>query len=88
MALGLGGIAVALLIIAGALKLMPLSLQFMAAGLVLLAIALQGIVLAVQVMGGMSMEEIGKGLSALAASLGILALGLILCREPFLELSR
>jgi tape measure domain-containing protein len=70
---GMGSIAAALLIIAGAMRLMPTNMVLQAAGLVLIAIALQGIARAVGVMGGMSAEEIAKGLGTLAGALLILA---------------
>jgi len=76
MGMGLGAIAVSLLIIAGAMKIMPKSTPFIAAGLVLVAAALLGIVFAVKTMAAMSLAEIGKGLGTLGAALGILALGL------------
>ena len=70
---GLGAVAGALTGIALAMKLMPKSVVFTAAGLVLVALALQGIARAVEKMGGMSIKEIAKGLGTLAGSLVILA---------------
>lgn len=73
---GLGAIGAALVIIAGAVKLMPKTMLLQAAALVSVGIALNIIAKAVESMGGMSLEEIGKGLGALAGSLIILAAGL------------
>ena len=70
---GLGAVALALTGIALAMKLMPKSVVFTAGGLLLVAIALQGIARAVDKMGGMSIKEIAKGLGTLAGSLVILA---------------
>lgn len=72
-AVALGG---ALTIIALAMRLMPKSLVFTAAGLVLVAVALNGIASALLLMGGSSWEAIGKGLVTLGGALLILALGL------------
>lgn len=76
MAKGLVGVAGALVIIAGAMSLMPLTLPLTAAGLVLVSGALVVMAGALKIMGGMSWEEIGKGLTVLAGAMLILALGL------------
>jgi tape measure domain-containing protein len=74
---GIGAIAVALLAIALAIQAMPATMAVQAAGLLLVAFALQGIAKAVGSFGGMSIGELAKGLVALAASLAILAAALI-----------
>ncbi len=74
---GMGAIGLSLLIIAGAMQLMPKNMILTAAGLLLVSIALQGIARAVGTMGGMSLEQLGKGLGGLALSLTILALALM-----------
>ena len=70
---GLAGVAGGLAVIAGAMHIMPKGMILQAAGLLLVAVALQGIVRAVADMGGMSIEVLAKGLGALAISLAILA---------------
>jgi tape measure domain-containing protein len=70
---GLAAVAISLTSIALAMKLMPKSVVFTGAGLLLVAVALQGIARAVEKMGGMSVREIAKGLGTLAGSLIILA---------------
>lgn len=69
---GLLTLAGSLVIIAGAVKLMPKSMILQAAGLVVLSLALQGIGKALETFGGMSWEEIGKGLTVMAGALVIL----------------
>jgi tape measure domain-containing protein len=76
LAKGLGAIAVSLGIIVVAMKFMPRNMVKNSAALILVASALNLIALAVQRMGSMSLEEIGKGLGTLAASLTILAVAL------------
>lgn len=71
---GFAGIAAGLVIIAGAMHLMPANMILTASGLVVVGVALNIIALALKQFGGMSWEEIGKGLLALAASLLILAI--------------
>ena len=75
---GMAGIGGALVIIAGAMRLMPPNMVLTAAGLLLVSLALGRIADAVESMGGMSVREMAKGLIALALSLGILAAALIL----------
>lgn len=72
--LGLGG---ALLIIAGALRLMPKNMAVMGVGLVLVAGAIQLISSAITMMGGMGWEELVRGLVGLAGALGVLAIALM-----------
>lgn len=66
----LGGIAIAL-------KLIPKGAIFSAASILVVAAALQLIVTALQNLAGLSWEELARGLTGLAASLGIIALGMI-----------
>lgn len=73
---GMLGIGAALVIIAGAMQLMPPSMIVTSAGLLLVALALGKIGSAVESMGGMSISQIAKGLITLALSLGILAAAL------------
>jgi hypothetical protein len=75
---GMIGIAGALVIIAGAMRLMPLNLPITAAGLVLVSLAMGKIASAIEDMGGLSIEQIAKGLGTLAGSLIVLAGGLAL----------
>ena len=71
---GMAAIGVGLVIIAGAMRLMPPgpAMAIQAAGLLILSVALNGIALAVRSMGGMSLEQLAKGMGALAYSLGLL----------------
>lgn len=73
---GLAGLAGALVLIGIAVKTMPLTMPLIAAGLVLVGIALQGISAFMKAMGTMSWEEIGKGMAVLAGAFLILSLGL------------
>jgi tape measure domain-containing protein len=73
---GLAALAGALAIIAAAMYLMPPTMIFTAAGLVVVGLALTIIAGAMALLGGMSWGEIGKGLTALAGLLALLALGL------------
>lgn len=73
---GLAGLAGSLTAIALAMRLMPKTLVFTAAGLLLVALSLGKISAAVAKMGGMSISQIAKGLGTLAASLLILAVAL------------
>ena len=75
---GLGAMAGSLLIIAGALRLMPKNLIAMGAGLTSVAMGVSIMAGALSMMGGMSWEEIGRGLTALGVSLLSLAAGLYL----------
>jgi tape measure domain-containing protein len=69
---GLLAIASSLAILAGVMRLMPKNMFVTAAGLVVLSIALGQIADVVQDFGGMSVEEIAKGLITLAGALGII----------------
>lgn len=73
---GLAALAGSLVLIGLAMRLMPKTLPITAAGLVLVAVALNGIAAALKVMGGMSWEEIGKGLTMLGGAMLILGVGL------------
>lgn len=75
---GLLAMAGTLLIIAAAMHLMPSNMLLTAAALVGVSVALNLIAVALNSMGGMSWEEIARGLVAMGGSLGILALGLYL----------
>lgn len=70
---GLVAMAGALLIIAVALQLMPISSLLSAAALIVVAFALKILAEVMNSMGGMSWDEIGRGLTVLAASLLIIA---------------
>lgn len=74
---GLIGITVGLRMMVLAMSKMPTKGMLAgSAGLILVAVALQGIARAVSSMGGLSWEELGKGLAGLGGSLAILAAGL------------
>jgi uncharacterized coiled-coil DUF342 family protein len=70
---GLTVMAAGLVAIAGALKFLPPNTLMSAAGVLLVAGSLNLIAIALQSMGEMSWEEIGKGLLVMAGSLGIIA---------------
>lgn len=74
---GLVGLGGSLLIIAGAMALMPKNMTSTAANLILVGAALNLIGSAVENMGGMSWNEIAKGLVALGGSLLIIGAALI-----------
>ena len=73
LAKGLTTLAISMGVISFAMAMMPDNMVAKAAGLVLVAIALKLIASAIQDMGGMSWEEIAKGLTVLAASLILIA---------------
>ena len=77
LAKGIGSVGVALLAIALAMQAMPPNMAFQAAGLLLVSFALQGLAKAISSFGGMSIQQLAKGLGTLAVSLGILAAALI-----------
>ena len=72
---GLAGVGAALVIIGLSMRLMPNMIRT-GAGLVIVAGALNLIVKAIASMGGMSIEQIAKGLGTLAASLIILGVAM------------
>lgn len=80
---GLVALGGALVIIAGAMHLMPKGMLLQAAALVVVAGALNVIGLALKLMATMSWEEIGKGLVTLGGALVILAGGLYLMSGTF-----
>ena len=73
---GLIAIAGSLAVIALATNMMPKNLPIIATGLILVGAALNIMSKALMSFGGMSIEEIGKGLLVLAGSMTILALAL------------
>src|SRR4029077_2673080 len=72
---GLVGIGGALLIVAGAMQLMPLTLPITALGLIMVASAMTVMAGAIMLMGNMDLGNLAKGVGALAAVMLILALG-------------
>lgn len=74
---GMIGIGSALIIIAGAMHLMPINLPITAAGLVLVGVALNAIALAVKTMSGIDFGSLAKGIGAIAVTLAILAAAMI-----------
>lgn len=70
---GLATVAGALLIIAGAMQLMPTTLPITAAGLIGVAFALTLLMAPMKVFSKMRWEEIGKGLASIAGALLIIA---------------
>ena len=75
---GLGAVALALIGIGLAMRVMPKGMILQSAALLLIAAALQGIVFAIQRLGGMSIEQLARGIGALAITLGLLAAALII----------
>lgn len=73
---GIAAIAGSLVVIAGAMHLMPKSMMKTAVSLVVVASALLILSNALNSMGGMSWDEIGRSLVVLAGSLGILAIAM------------
>jgi tape measure domain-containing protein len=73
---GLAAVAGSLVIIAGAMQIMPGNMVFIGAGLILVSVGLGKIADSLGQMGGMSVNEIAKGLIALAGSLTILSVAL------------
>lgn len=84
LAKGIGAVAASLIVIAGAMHLMPKSMIITAAGLLLVAASLGHIEEAVAKMGGMSIKQIAKGLVGLAGALTILAVALNAMSGTFL----
>ena len=73
---GLAGLAGALLALAIALNIMPKNIIMMGVGLIVIAEAMGILATSLNSFGGMSWEEIGKGLAAMAGSLLTLAVAL------------
>jgi tape measure domain-containing protein len=69
---GLAGMAGTLLVLAGALKIMP-DMKAEGIGLVLLGVALNLMAVAMKVFATMSWEDMAKGLVAIAGALGIIS---------------
>ena len=78
---GIVGMGGALVIIAGAMRIMPKGMVAQAIGLIIVAQALVIIAGALQTMGGMSWEEIAKGMVGLAGALIIIAGAMMLMTE-------
>ena len=75
---GLVAIGGALVIIALAMQIMPKNMLLTAAALLIVGLALQAISSAFEKMGGMTWDEIGRGMVVLAGSLAILAAAMYL----------
>lgn len=73
---GMAGLAGGLLAIALGLKLMPKNMVAISVGLVGVGVAMNLVAKAIQSMGSMSWEEIGRGIVTLGGSLVTLAVGL------------
>jgi len=74
---GLTALAGALTLIGVAISLIPPTAPLSAAGILIVALSLGMITEALKKMGGMSWEEIGKGLTTLAGALGIITLAML-----------
>lgn len=72
---GLAGIAGVLLVLSGALKIMP-DMKAEGIGLVLLAAAMNILAIALKIFATMSWEEMAKGLIMLGGALGLIAAGI------------
>lgn len=75
---GLTGMAGTLLIVAVAMRMMPTNMIITATGLVIVAAALTIMANALKTFGSMTWDEIGRGLTVLAASLTILSIAMML----------
>jgi tape measure domain-containing protein len=73
---GMAVLASSLLVIAGAMRLMPKTLIVTAAGLLVLSVAIRSISDTVATMATMSWDEFGKGMAVLGGALAILAIAL------------
>lgn len=73
---GLAGLGGSMVILAGGLRLMPKNIAMQAAGLVVLALALNGIALALRNFAGMDFETMARGLVGVGGSLAVMALGM------------
>lgn len=73
---GMAAIGVALVGLGYAVDLIPPGMAAKAGGLILLAIALNGVASAVKTMGGLKVEDIIKGLSGLGGALAIMVVAL------------
>lgn len=81
---GLTGVVGSLTAIAVAMRLMPKGMVAQAAGLVLIAGALNGIGLAMKLFATMNWEEMGKGLTAVVGSLTAIAIAMQLMPKGML----
>lgn len=84
LATGLLGMAVSLGLVVAALNLMPDNSLALSAGLLLTAVAVRILAEALQVFGGMSLEEGARGLTFMGLALGELALALLLMEGTLL----
>uniref|UniRef100_A0AAU8GQA6 Tape measure protein n=1 Tax=Gordonia phage Petito TaxID=3158876 RepID=A0AAU8GQA6_9CAUD len=73
LAKGMAGLAGSLLVIAGAMKIMPKNLPAIGAGLILVSIGVLGISTAIRAMGGMDTGTMVQGLIGMGAALVIIA---------------
>lgn len=74
---GMTGIGAGLLIIAGAMHLMPKNLPASATGILILSVALNIMARAVQAMGANDLGTLAKGIGAFAIMLGVLTAALV-----------
>lgn len=74
---GLGTMAVTLVLVAGAMRAMPKNMASLGAGLLIVAGALLLLSASLKIMGGMSMEDLAKGLIALTVALSAIAISLM-----------
>lgn len=79
---GLASVAAGLIIFAGAIKILPKNTALRTAGLLSLSASLLILSKAVASMGSMSLKQIGKGLSGLAAGLGVMTSALKVLSSP------
>lgn len=70
---GIGGIALTLVALAGAMHLMPKNMIVTAAALIIVAQALSTLVTVIQGLAGMSMEQLAIGIGAMGVSLAVIA---------------
>lgn len=71
---GLTGVAASLLIIAGAMHLMPSNMILTSVGLIILSVALGKMAEAIKTLGALGVDQLAKGIGSLAIMLGILVL--------------
>jgi tape measure domain-containing protein len=76
LARGMFGIGGGLVVIAGAMHLMPGNMLLTGAGLIAVSIGLRIMAGAVRAMGAMELEQLAKGIGAIGVTLGVLAGGL------------
>jgi tape measure domain-containing protein len=78
LAKGVAAIAGSLVAIGLAMSLMPITLPITAAGLIILGVALTSLSGVIAILGHMKIGTLAKGIIAIGAALGVLALGLTL----------